>query len=673
MKILLALAIIVPLAAQTPPATAPAAAPAPAADQAPAAAPATPAAAAAAPAASPVPSGESWLTGYIDLGYQWAGTGGSYPTYRSVVNLGSGPKLTGADFTIIDPKRRLFDRIRVRAYDWGEDPYESLHLFADKRGIYEFNADYRRMSYFNDLPSFANPLLGTAGAIDEQAFDTRRTIGSFSLDLLKGRMFSPYLGYDRDSSSGEGVTAFETNGDEFAVPDTLSDSTNLYRGGVHITRSRFHMTLEQGGTSFKNDQNTYTATSSVTNPGNSSAPILGQTLDLSSLLQAYGIRGTSIFTKAIVTANPFSWLDVYGTFLYSEPRSTVNYKQYDNGSFVLESQILFYTSEQYLAAAAAKLPHTSANLGFEIRPFKRIRLLESWSTDRLHNAGSATQADTLIGGGISTPIDAVLQSVLATNYSQAESTIIADVSKNVTVRGGYRYTWGNGDNVVYPNNELISVQSESIRQQTGLGAATWRVTDKFSATGEAEIGSSGGEYFRTSLYNYKKARALGRYQLPRSLHLSATYNILSNRNPNVGADYKFLVHQESAALSWNPAGKTYSFEGSYEHCVYNSRISYLVPQVLTPAESIYREDCHTISGYFNGGYRKARLVAGGSAVLTSGSRPTTYYQPTVKLTVPLKKNIGWFAEWRYYGLGETFYLYEGFRAQLFITGLRFSR
>jgi hypothetical protein len=672
MKLLFLTAFILPLAAQTPPA-APAAA---AATTPPAEAqtPAPTAGAAAAPAPSPVPVSEGWLTGYIDLGYQWlAGPGGSFETYRSVVNLGSGPRLTGADFTILDPKRRLFDRIRVRAYDWGDNPYSTLHVFANKQGIYEINAEFRRLSYFNDLPSYADPLLGTAGAIDEQSFDTRRTIGSFSLDLLKGRMFSPFLGYDRDSSGGHGVTVFETNGDQFAVPDTVRDSTNLFRGGIHIAGRRFHITLEEGGTTFRNDQNTYTATKLAPNPGNSSVPIFGQTLNLSSLLQDYGIRGNSKYTKAILTANPFSWLDFYGTFLYSEPTDNVNYKQYNNGSFILESQLLFYTGEQYLATAASKLPHTSANIGWEIRPLKRIRVLQSWSTDRLHNAASATEADTLLASGLSLPIDTVLESVLATNFSQADTSVIWDVNRNVILRGGYRYTWGSGDDATMPAEGVLAVNRESIRRQMGSGAATWRATDKFSLTGETEIASSGGEYFRTSLYNYRKARALGRYRLSNTLHLSATYNILSNRNPNLDASYKFLVHQESAAISWTPAKKNYSFEGSYEHCSYQSHIGYLIPQTLSSAESIYREDCHTISGYFNGGYRGARLIAGGSAVLTSGSRPTTYYQPTVKLTAPLRKHIGWFAEWHYYGFGETFYMYESFRAHVFTTGLRFSQ
>ncbi len=67
----------------------------------------------------------------------------------------------------------------------------------------------------------------------------------------------------------------------------------------------------------------------------------------------------------------------------------------------------------------------------------------------------------------------------------------------------------------------------------------------------------------------------------------------------------------------------------------------------------------------------ARITAGGSLFISSGSEPTSYYQPLVKLLVPVGKTISWFAEWRYYGYGEVFSLYEGFRANLMTTGLRF--
>jgi hypothetical protein len=231
------LAIVAPLMAQTP-----ASPPAEAAKSDATVAAETP---------SPVPSGESWLTGSLDVGYRWrTDVGGSFDTYRSIVNLGSGPKMLGADFTLTDPKHRAFDQIRVRASNWGDDPYQNVHLDAKKSKLYDFSADYRDIAYFNFLPSYADPLMGRGIVLNEQSFDTRRRLGSFQLDLLPGNWFIPYFTYDRDSGDGTGATTFVTNGNEFPVPNTLRDQTNLYRGGVRFELRRFHATLEQGGTTF---------------------------------------------------------------------------------------------------------------------------------------------------------------------------------------------------------------------------------------------------------------------------------------------------------------------------------------------------------------------------------------------------------------------------------------
>ena len=115
------------------------------------------------PAESPVPSTETWFSGFVEGGYRWrTDVGGNFNAYRSVVDLGEGPKLLSTDFQIRDPKKRLFDRIDTRAYNWGDDPYSTLHVNAFKQKVYDFNADYRNIAYFNNLPSFANPLQAPA-------------------------------------------------------------------------------------------------------------------------------------------------------------------------------------------------------------------------------------------------------------------------------------------------------------------------------------------------------------------------------------------------------------------------------------------------------------------------------------------------------------------------------
>ena len=59
--------------------------------------------------------------------------------------------------------------------------------------------------------------------------------------------------------------------------------------------------------------------------------------------------------------------------------------------------------------------------------------------------------------------------------------------------------------------------------------------------------------------------------------------------------------------------------------------------------------------------------------ISSGSRPTSYCQPLLRLALPLHKHISWNTEWQYYGFGEQFYLYEGFRTHAFTTGLKVTR
>ncbi len=661
-------AMLLPLAAQTPPdPPKPADATAPAAQDTKA-------------AESPVPTAEPNITGWIDFGYRWtSGVNGSLETYRSVINLGAGPKLFGADFTLTDPKKRLFDTVHVRASGWGGDPYGSFHLDATKSKLYTFNADYRDLAYFNNLPSFADPLLTRGIILDQQSFDTRRHIGSYSLDLLPGKWFMPYVAYDRDANSGAGVMSFIANANEYAVPTALRDTTNVYRGGIRFEFRRFHATLEEGGTTFQSDQSMYQSPGAA-NPGYLTAPIFGQTLNLSSLAANYGISGTSTYTKALFTSNALSWMDIYGQFLFSQPNTNVNYQENATGNFYLPSQILFYQSEQYLASAAAEMPHTTGSLGAEIRPLKRVRLTQSWLTDRMHDAGNSPSVQNLVAASGPLQMAQYLGASLASNYNQSETQAYVDVASHLTLRGGYRYVWGDASDAVLPQGgELTGLEHVSLRQHIGLGGIVYRPTQKILLTAETEVAASDGVYFNTSLYDYQKVRTQAKYQATGSLSLALDFTYLNNENPTPGINYTFRSQQEAASIFWSPnSGKLFTFQGSYSWASIRSDILYLVPQALSPLISDYSENAHTATALFNvnlgrWGVVAPKLTAGGSLFISNGTRPTSYYQPMAKLWVPMSKHTQAFAEWWFYGYGEAFYPYEGFGTHLASIGLRYMR
>ena len=349
-----------------------------------------------------------------------------------------------------------------------------------------------------------------------------------------------------------------------------------------------------------------------------------------------------------------SWLDFYGQFLYSQPDSTVNFQETSTGNQVLLDQILFYSGEQSIISSEAKLPHTTGTAGAEIRPFRSLRILPSWMTDRMHTNGSSVSSQNLTTASGPLAIDALLSSALVTNYNQTEITLMYDVTSKITLRGGYRYVWGDASDVVLPVSGLVGLEQGKIRSNVALAGAVWRPFPKLSLNADFEGASSGSTYFRTSLYNYQKVRVRGRYQILPSLSVLANVNVLNNQNPTPGIQYDFLSHQESVSLHYAPAGgQRFDFDGSYTRSTLRSDINYLDPGTLLSETSFYRDNSHTITALFDlnvPGPIKAKLTWGGSAFISSGSNPTRFYQPVAKAAVTLAKNVAWVSEWRYYAV-----------------------
>jgi hypothetical protein len=636
-------------------------------------------------AASPAPSAGDWLTGSIDVGYRWVtGFQGSLAEYRSVVDLGAGPRLFGLDFTIIDPKKRYFDRLDIRTYGWGGEPYTTGHLDARKQGIYDFTFDYRNIAYFNAVPSYANPF--APAGFDDQAYNERRRNYSLSLDLFPGKQIIPYLVFEKNTGYGNGVEDWvlgELN--EFPVSELLRDSTINYRGGVRLEFNRFHVTLEQGGTQFKDDDQAYF---SGVNQGDVTTPVLGENLVLYGLVQAYGIRGHGPFTKALLTASPASWINVYGQFLYSEPRNAVHFNELATGNFLLLSELLFYSGQQTLGVGAAVQPHVTGTAGVEMRPWKHLRVMETLTVDREHDAASPLVGVNLLTTGVPilglTPSNVTsATSVTSLNYSQVinyfqqQTDLFYDVNSKITLRGGYRLL--NGDStllggVLTPAPGLLS---GALRRNVALAGANYHATGKLSINLDYEGGSSDRIYFRTDLNSYNKARARARYQLSSALMLQVNFQVLNNQNPIPQISYSFQSRDNALAIFWTPkAGKRITFVGQYDRSTLRSSIDYLLPPFYTSAVSLYIDNAHTATSAVDvelPGLPGSKLEFGGSFFVSSGSRASQYYQPLVRLSIPVVKHLQWNTEWRWYGYQEQLYSYEAFRVNMFATGLRYSR
>lgn len=627
------------------------------------------------PKAEAAPAAERWLTGTLEVGYRWVGrVGGDFNTYRSVVNLGEGPKLFDADLAFEDPSRRLLDRLEVRAQSWGGDPYNTARIDARKEGLYDFSFDYRNIAYFNFLPSFADPTRERGFLLNQRALDTLRRSREFRLDLFPGRRLTPYFAYQRNFGEGSGITNLVVDANEYPLRTRLYDRADDYRGGFRFQFPRFHLTLEQGGINYADDQSVY-STGGLS--GNATAPLLEQRLLLSSGQQLYHIRADSLYSRALFTANPFAWVDLYGQFLYSRPHTTSKLSQQTAGNLYDFSSLVFYTAQMDAVAGEARRPHSSGSFSAELRPVRRVRIVESWMTDRLHNAASAALAERLLAGARTlSASDLFAAQRLVLNYNQQQLDAIVDVVGGLSLRGGHRYVWGDARTPAGLVNLRFGDTQLKLRRHVGLAGAHLRLGQKFRGSLDFEASPGDRAFFRTSLNDYQKARIRARYQVLPSLALTGGAGFLRNQNPAFGVNYDFLSRDQSLSVNWAPWGGDYvSLLADYARSTVRSDIFYRVPSALLFEQSYYRERAHAATALMDvklpgSEAAKPKLTVGGSLFASDGSRPARYYQPLARAAVAFKDRLQWSWEWRWYAFSQRLYLFEGFRTHQFTTSLR---
>jgi hypothetical protein len=626
-------------------------------------------------AAPPSPVAESPVHVTLEAGYRGIrGVGGDFNTYRSLVNLGEGPQMGILEISANNPSRRIFDRLTLRGNNWG-DPYNTAHFDIERRGAYRLTVDYRSIFYFNFLPSFANPFASDGVLVNQRSMDLRRRGTEVVLELFPQRRIVPYLQYSRDAGSGTGITPFVSNANEYPVATILRDSTDRYAGGVRFEMRKWNLTLEQGGTVFKDDQQAFSADRNL---GNRATTLQGRQLFLSELAQAYGVRGDGIYSKGLLTAAPAGWVHLYGQLFYTQPSTTVQYQDSGRGLFFLGGS-RFFNGQESLLSSLAKQPHITGHFAAEIFTPWRLRLVESLSTDRLHDASSALLAERILTAGSADEARSLFTTDrLAVNYHRQQADAFFDALRQVTLRAGHRYTWGDAS-LRAPVLNPAGRQAGEMRQQVVHYAATARGRWNTLVHAERESSFDERSYFRTSLHNYQRVRLRARARPLPSLEIGAALALLDNENPSSGIGYDYRDVGGTATVHWTPAGgKHGSLLAEYTRARLRSDLSYLEPQSLTPVASRYLENAHqaTAVGTWNlpqlGG-RAAVLTAGGSLFHSRGTRPARYYQPVARVQAPVAAQCAVFVEWRWYGYAQPLYLYEGFRSHQVLGGLRISR
>ncbi|MBI1356099.1 MAG: hypothetical protein GC160_17295 [Acidobacteria bacterium] len=627
--------------------------------------PATPQAsgsASAAPAA-----GEYW-NGFADIRNRFVtDVGGDSQVYRSIVNLGQGPRLYEGELRYERPGGRWADEFTLAGDALGGDPSNSALLQARRAEQYELRLHYRNFAYFNNLPTYANPLLSEGLLQSQRALDLTRRQVDLELNLRPGHTLEPFFGFYRADGFGRGVTTYVTDGNEFPVSTNLNDALTTVRGGLNLHLGRYDVTVEQGRTGFSDDQQVG-FNDADPNRGNRRTTLFGQDILLSDLEQRYRARGGGQFSRGVFQGRPTKRLGFTGQFLYSQPRIDVTHNLAASGSFVALASLSSYGSVVEQNLGDANRPHSAGSWNTEFRVTGRLRLVQSWFTDRYHVSSGSSLTQIL---NTAAPTDFSAVNTLAFNYSRHQIDAIFDVSRHLTVRGGHRYDWGSAQ-VPTPSLQYGTEPNDrgALRRQVALAGAAARLFDgKLRLTADFEASPGNKTFFRTGLMDYQRGSARVRYRLAEGLSLQGSYVTLHNTNPAPDIRFDFESRQTSAAVSWTPRSGPISLLADYTRSTVRSDIDMVSLPFFGTALATYRD-----RGNFAGTYLDAALPhaislrLGGSLAMNRGSRPTDYYQPQVGVSAPIHDRFDFVADWRYYAFGEDFLRRTGFRTHTFSVG-----
>jgi len=632
----------------------------------------------------PAPPSSLPFHGFVDFGWRFrTDIDGSRDVYKSVVNIGDGATLLGADLVYEPTDTKWLNRLRVISTTWGAYPYSSVRLSAEQYQKYNFVFDYRPMEFYSFVPSFANPFLGSGIYTTLYGFNTDISSYNAELTLRPTARIVPYVGWTRGSFDGDGIRDLVSTRNEYPLPVNYNSFSNNYRGGVRFNYQQLQATLEGGYLKYR-DSNTVFIPPDTPTPifGIATAPVFGTRLFLNTAYELLDQRGNAPFTRGLIAWNPAPWVNFSGGFLYSQPESKVNFIRELTGAIVNGTAIA--AAESLLTNSYAIQPHPTGDVSVEIRPVRWVRIVESFMTDRLHVAGTASDLDVFTGGpGAGTVVD-ILPGRLVMNYNRNDLDAIFDVTRHFIVRAGYRRNWG--DTVVPPSIPAASLgidqQYATLEQNVGIFGITFRPGEKLRVTGEYQHAASDHTYFRTSLSDYDRLRSFVRYQLTPTIELGARLNYFNNGRPRPPyptdiptMDFDYTNWDNTYTFAWTPQGGRYSLLAEYGHVEISSKTDIINPATLDTLLSVYDESGNTgvllaQIPIIRTGRVRPRIDFGGSIWSSDGTRPVNYYRPQAKLWIPFGERVEFHLDWEYYGFNEDLFPFEDFHAHTFVTGLR---
>lgn len=267
---------------------------------------------------------EKNLTLNLLFGYRAVDTKGAYDKYKEDFNLEKGVRLFNFQLSYIAPEnlKKLFDRVDLSVRNFGGDPFESFSFTAQKYGLYRFQYERKKSTYF-----YADPrMIGSQTYFDMKQFDFDRVSDRATLNATVAKPLDVFFDFNRYSKTGNSTTSLDLNRNEFEFEKPVSEKLFEYAVGLNLHMERYGLVLEQRRQEFEN-ANSYFLAGGYTDGG--AGAIYPSAVSYFSLAQPYDSK-TDI-TSLRLNARPFDNLILRGSARWSGQDTSLSYAENAQG------------------------------------------------------------------------------------------------------------------------------------------------------------------------------------------------------------------------------------------------------------------------------------------------------------------------------------------------------
>lgn len=659
----------------------------------------------------------------IELGVRGKSIDGSENKYRSDLNYKSGFRVFNSSFSMEDKdgKNKVFDSLLINSSGWGADPSGFARIALEKTGSYNFTANIRRVTYFNNLNNHA---------LGQHTQNTENNMGDFDLAMTPiGNKVKINLGYSYSRYTGPGFFNARNYRDDFATPMNNDAKSNDFRAGIQAEVVGFNLSFTQGYRYFS-DKSNYLLT--TPNAGNNTA----DTTVFNSFSRLMPVRGEAFYSIFDANRTFAKKLDITARIAYTTTLTKSSVIDLYNGR---DNSNNFVDADAYNITAKGKRPQTRGDLGVTYRATDNFSISNTFSFDKFTVNGGEDYFQSFAfrnAAGVTQPTRITISTAYRVNdYERFSNLIEGDYqfSNRASIHLGYRYTkrevgiTGFDRNILSNNvastinnaanacpytgtgsaNPLIFCEHEENSTNTFIGGMKIKPVKNWTLFWDVEKGEADNVFTRIENYEFTNFRIRNRVSLNRfALNLSVISK--DNTNPartdavnpvGFGPIVKSRVY--SGSIDWNPipelgfnSGYTYTHQtaktpiniigsggarilGTSEFYVRDNYAFFDV--VANPVKRVsiyasYRISKDTGQGDIPLTNPYALLISNASTTLANPqniffSYPFQLQSPEVRAAIRLTNNIDWNIGYQYFNYKEKFQSVQDYRAHLPYTSL----